>query len=49
MNLTTQEETFSRGRPGELFDQIGPLPKKSAVTVVIEGYRGCRMGIAEKK
>ena len=39
MNLTTREETFSRGRPDELLDQIGPVPKDSAVTVVIEGYR----------
>ena len=39
MNLTTCEETLSRGRPGELLDQIGPVPKDSAVTVVIEGYR----------
>ena len=39
MNLTTREETLSRGRPGELLDQIGPVPKDSAVTVVIEGYR----------
>ena len=39
INLTTCEETLSRGRPGELFDQIGPVPKDSAVTVVIDGYR----------
>lgn len=39
MNLTTREETLSRGVPGELLDQIGPVPKDSAVTVVIEGYR----------
>ena len=38
MNLTTREETLSRGKPGELLDQIGPVPKDSAVTVVIEGY-----------
>ncbi len=38
MNLTTREETLSRGRPGELLDQIGPVPKDSAVTVVIEGH-----------
>ena len=38
MNLTTREETLFRGRPGELLDQIGPVPKDSAVTVVIEGY-----------
>jgi len=39
MNLTTREETLSRGKPGELLDQIGPVPKDSAVTVIIEGYR----------
>ncbi|MGH7147697.1 MAG: 16S rRNA (cytidine(1402)-2'-O)-methyltransferase [Nitrospiraceae bacterium] len=39
MNLTTREETLSRGRPDELLDQIGSVPKDSAVTVVIEGYR----------
>jgi 16S rRNA (cytidine1402-2'-O)-methyltransferase len=39
MDLTTCRETFSRGRPGELIDRIGPVPKDSAVTVVIEGYR----------
>jgi 16S rRNA (cytidine1402-2'-O)-methyltransferase len=38
MNLTTREETLSRGVPGKLLDQIGPVPKESAVTVVIEGY-----------
>ncbi|TMQ23963.1 MAG: rRNA small subunit methyltransferase 1 [Nitrospirae bacterium] len=38
MNLTTHEETLSRGTPGELLDQIGPVPKDSTVTVVIEGY-----------
>ena len=38
MNLTTHEETLSRGTPGELLDQIGPVPKGSTVTVVIEGY-----------
>jgi 16S rRNA (cytidine1402-2'-O)-methyltransferase len=38
MNLTTREETLRRGRPGELLDQIGPVPKDSAVTVVIEGH-----------
>jgi len=38
MNLTTRKETLSRGRPGELLDQIGPVPKDSAVTVVIAGY-----------
>jgi len=39
MNLTTSKETLSRGVPGELLDQIGPVPRDSAVTVVIEGYR----------
>ena len=38
MNLTTREETLSRGVPGKLLDQIGPVPKDSVVTVVIEGY-----------
>ena len=38
MNLTTHKETLSRGTPGELLDQIGPVPKDSTVTVVIEGY-----------
>jgi 16S rRNA (cytidine1402-2'-O)-methyltransferase len=38
MNLTTRKESLSRGRPGELLDQIGPVPKDSAVTVVIEGH-----------
>jgi len=38
MNLTTRKETLSLGRPGELLGQIGPVPKDSAVTVVIEGY-----------
>ena len=38
MNLTTRKETLSRGMPGELLDQIGPVPKDSTVTVVIEGY-----------
>ena len=40
MNLTTRKETLARGRPGELLDQIGPVAKDSAVTVVIEGYQG---------
>ncbi len=39
MNLTTCKETLLRGRPAELLDRIGPVPKDSAVTVVIEGYR----------
>ena len=38
MNLTTSKETLARGEPGELLDQIGPVPKDSAVTIVIEGY-----------
>ena len=38
MNLTTSIETLARGKPGELLDQIGPVPKDSAVTIVIEGY-----------
>ncbi|MBU6480252.1 MAG: rRNA small subunit methyltransferase 1 [Nitrospirae bacterium] len=38
MNLTTCRETLSLGRPGELLDQIGPVPNDSEVTVVIEGY-----------
>jgi len=39
MNLTTRRETLARGLPGELLNQIGTVPKDSAVTVVIEGYR----------
>jgi 16S rRNA (cytidine1402-2'-O)-methyltransferase len=39
MNLTTRKETLTRGTPDELLDRIGPVPKNSAVTVVIEGYR----------
>ncbi|MEP6960108.1 MAG: SAM-dependent methyltransferase [Nitrospirota bacterium] len=42
MNLTTSRETIYRGRPRELLDQIGRVPKDSAVTVVIEGYRQAR-------
>jgi 16S rRNA (cytidine1402-2'-O)-methyltransferase len=38
IDLTTYRETVYRGRPGELLDRIGPVPKDSAVTVVIEGY-----------
>jgi 16S rRNA C1402 (ribose-2'-O) methylase RsmI len=38
MNLTTPRETLSRGRPGELLDQVGRVPKDSSVTVVIEGH-----------
>lgn len=39
MDLTTCRETFFRGKPGELLDRIGPVPKDSAVTVVIERNR----------
>jgi 16S rRNA (cytidine1402-2'-O)-methyltransferase len=39
MDLTTYKETLSRGRPGELLSRIGLVPKDSAMTVVIEGYR----------
>jgi len=39
MNLTTREESLFRGVPGELLDQIRPVPKDSSVTVVIEGYK----------
>lgn len=38
MDLTMCRETLARGRPGELLDRIGPVPKDSAVTVIIEGY-----------
>jgi 16S rRNA (cytidine1402-2'-O)-methyltransferase len=38
MNLTTSKETLARGKPGGLLDQIGPVPKDSAVTIVVEGY-----------
>jgi 16S rRNA (cytidine1402-2'-O)-methyltransferase len=38
VNLTTNEETLSRGKPGELLNQIEPISNESAVTVVIEGY-----------
>ena len=38
-DLTTDKETLSRGRADELLDQIGSVPKESAVTVVIEGHR----------
>jgi 16S rRNA (cytidine1402-2'-O)-methyltransferase len=38
VNLTTDEETLSRGKPGELLNQIEPVSNESAVTVVIEGY-----------
>jgi len=39
IDLTTRRETFYRGRPDELLGRIGPVPKDSAVTVVMEGYR----------
>ena len=38
IDLTTCREMLYRGRPGELLGRIGPVPKDSAVTVVIEGY-----------
>jgi 16S rRNA (cytidine1402-2'-O)-methyltransferase len=38
MDLTMSRESLSRGRPGELLGRIEPVPKKSAVTVIIEGY-----------
>jgi 16S rRNA (cytidine1402-2'-O)-methyltransferase len=38
-DLTTDKERLSRGRADELLDQIGSVPKESAVTVVIEGHR----------
>jgi 16S rRNA (cytidine1402-2'-O)-methyltransferase len=38
VNLTTNEETLSSGKPGELLNQIEPISNESAVTVVIEGY-----------
>jgi 16S rRNA (cytidine1402-2'-O)-methyltransferase len=38
MNLTTREETLSRGMPDVLLKEIGRVPKDSAVTLVIEGY-----------
>lgn len=37
-DLTTDKETLFRGRADELLDQIGSVPKESAVTVVIEGH-----------
>ena len=39
MNLTTNEETLTRGKPADLLNKIGPVAKESAITVVIEGYR----------
>ena len=38
MDLTMSRERLSRGRPGELLGRIEPVPKESAVTVIIEGY-----------
>ena len=38
MDLTMSRESLSRGRPGELLGRIEPVPKESAVTVIIEGY-----------
>ncbi|MGH7216962.1 MAG: 16S rRNA (cytidine(1402)-2'-O)-methyltransferase [Nitrospiraceae bacterium] len=39
MDLTTSKETLSLGKPSELLRRIRPVPKDSAVTVVIEGYQ----------
>lgn len=39
LNLTTNKEVLFRGKPSELLDQLGPVARDSAVTVVIEGYR----------
>ena len=49
MNLTTRKETLSRGNAGELLDQIGRVPKDSAVTIVIEGYTAGSQTKDEKK
>lgn len=38
LNLTSGKETIFRGKPDELLNQIGPVARDSAVTVVIEGY-----------
>jgi 16S rRNA (cytidine1402-2'-O)-methyltransferase len=46
LNLTTNKEVLSRGKPSELLDQIGPVARDSAVTVIIEGYR---VGSLKKK
>jgi len=46
INLTTDKETLSRGKPDELLNQLGPVAPDSAVTVIIEGYR---MGPHRKK
>lgn len=40
MSLTTSQEALLRGTPAVLLREIGRVPKDSAVTVVIEGYRG---------
>lgn len=40
VDLTTCGETLSRGKPGDLLDRIEPVPKDSAVTIVIEGSGG---------
>jgi len=39
IDLTTCRETLYRGRPDALLDRIGPVPKDSAVTVVVEGKK----------
>ena len=49
MNLTTREETLSRGTPDVLLKEIGRVPKDSAVTVVIEGYMAGPQTKVEKK
>lgn len=38
LNLTTSQEALFRGTPEVLLQEIGRVPKDSAVTVVIEGY-----------
>jgi 16S rRNA (cytidine1402-2'-O)-methyltransferase len=48
LNLTTQEETLFRGKPSTLFNQVGSVPKDSAVTVIIDGHRMVRT-IKEKR
>jgi 16S rRNA (cytidine1402-2'-O)-methyltransferase len=40
IDLTTDREILTRGTPGELLARIVPMPKNSAVTIVIEGYSG---------
>jgi len=50
MNLTMDGESLSRGRAGELLNQIGRVSKDSAVTVVIEGYAaGSRTKMMRRK